>query len=267
MTTEVIFEHQGPIGRITFSQPKGINIFSTSVLAALEARLDEVAKHPEIRVLILTGSGKTFVAGADISEMAAAARDTGNMFSRRGHAGMDKLANIEQVVTIAAINGPAFGGGCEMACACDLRVMANEAKIGVPEVKLGLIPGWGGTQRLRLLLGPGEARRLVFTGEPLDGQAALKIGLVNMAVPAAELMTAVNALANQILANGPTAVRMAKRALLAMDKMLLEKGLLAEAGAFGEAFKHPESSDGLKAFLEKRPPSWQKPCGCGCEKA
>jgi enoyl-CoA hydratase len=258
MQTEVLLEQQGAVGRITFSHPKGVNIFSTKVLAALEARLDEVARHPEIRVLIITGSGKTFVAGADIAEMSAAARDTGFAFSRRGHAGMDRLANFEQAVTIAAINGPAFGGGCELACACDLRVMANEAKIGVPEVKLGLIPGWGGTQRLRLLLGPGEARRLVFTGEPLDGLAAERIGLVNKSVPAAELMTTVDALANQILANGPTAVRMAKRALLALDQPWLEKGLVVEAEAFGEAFRHPESSEGLKAFLEKRPPNWSK---------
>lgn len=256
MTTEVLFEQQGPIGRITFSHPKGVNIFSTQVLAALEARIDEIAKHPEIRVVIITGSGKTFVAGADISEMASAPRDTGFAFSRRGHAGMDKLANFEQAVIIAAINGPAFGGGCEMACACDLRVMANEAKIGVPEVKLGLIPGWGGTQRLRLLVGPGIARRLVFTGEPLDGPTAERIGLVEKSVPAAELMTTVDALAKQILANGPTAVRMAKRSLLALDRAWLEKGLVAEAEAFGEAFRHPESSEGLKAFLEKRPPNW-----------
>lgn len=256
MSTEVSLEVQGPIGRIVFASPKGVNVFSTSVLASLEARLDEVAKHPEIRVLIVTGSGKTFVAGADIVEMSAADRSTGRPFSRRGHAGLDKLAHLEQAVTIAAINGAAFGGGCELACACDLRIMANEAKIGVPEVKLGLIPGWGGTQRLRLLVGPGAAKRLVFTGEALDGPAAERIGLVNQAVPAAELEATVGAVARQILANGPLAVRMAKRALLALDKAWLEDGLKAEAEAFGEAFGSPQAAEGLKAFLEKRPPNW-----------
>ena len=256
MSTEVLFEQEGPIGRITFSGPKGINVFSTAVLESLEARLDEVAKRPEIRVLILTGNGKTFVAGADIAEMSASGPDAGEGFSKRGQACFAKLAGFEQAVTIAAINGAALGGGCELAAACDLRVMAEEAKIGVPEVKLGLIPGWGGTQRLRLLIGSSEAKRLVFTGEPLDGKAAERIGLVNMTVTAAELMTVVDDLARKILANGPTAVRMAKRALLALDEAWLEQGLPAEAEAFGEAFASLQGREGLRAFLEKRAPNW-----------
>jgi len=256
MSTEVLYEQEGPIGRITFSEPKGVNVFSTPVVAALEEKLDEIARHPEVRVLIVTGSGKTFVAGADIAEMSSADRDSGKTFSRRGQSGMSKLAGFQQAVTIAAINGAAFGGGCELALACDLRVMASEAKIGVPEVKLGLIPGWGGTQRLRLLVGPTVARRLVFTGEPLDGPAAQRIGLVNMAVPGSELMTAVETLAKQILANGTTAVRQAKQAMLASDAVWLERGLAAEAEAFGEAFAGEEAQEGLKAFLEKRKPNW-----------
>ncbi len=256
MATDVVFEAEGPIGRITFSGPKGINVFSTAVLQSLEARLDEVAKRPEIRVLILTGSGKTFVAGADIAEMSASGPDAGEDFSKRGQACFAKLAGFEQAVTIAAINGVALGGGCEVAAACDLRIMAEEAKIGVPEVKLGLIPGWGGTQRLRLLVGSSEAKRLVFTGEPVDGKAAERIGLVNQAVPGAELMTVVDELAKKILANGPTAVRMAKRALLDLDKAWLEQGLPVEAAAFGDAFASPQGREGLKAFLEKRAPNW-----------
>ncbi len=256
MSTEVKYKQDGPIGRITFTSPKGVNVFSTKVLEALEARLDEAAKSPDLRVLILTGDGKTFVAGADIAEMSSSPADVGKAFSQRGQRGMDRVANFEQAVTIAAINGVTFGGGCELAAACDLRIMAKEAKIGVPEVRLGLIPGWGGTQRLRLIVGPGMARELVYTGEPLTGDQAERIGLVNKAVPAAELMQAVDEMAKKIIAVGPYAVRMAKRAFINADAAWLEKGLLGEAEAFGEAFGSPQGREGLKAFLEKRAADW-----------
>lgn len=256
MATEVLYEKQGPIGRITFSTPSGINILSTPVVQALVARLDEIEEDPEVRVLILTGSGKTFLAGADIAEMSSAPADTGRTFSQRGQDGLNRLAQLEEAVTIAAINGAAMGGGCELAMACDLRVITSEARIGVPEVRLGLIPGWGGTQRLLALLGPARARRLVFTGEPINGELAAGIGLANEAVPASELMATAEALANQILKSGPTAVRRAKRAMCLAERAWLEKGLLAENEAFGEAFGSDEGQEGLKAFLEKRKPNW-----------
>jgi enoyl-CoA hydratase len=256
MPTEVLYEQHGPIGRITFTTSTGINILSTPAVKALEARLDEIAAHPEVRVVILTGAGKTFIAGADISEMSGADPSAGQAFSQRGQAGLNKLARFEHAVTIAAINGAAMGGGCELAMACDLRVIAIDAKIGTPEVKLGLLPGWGGTQRALALLGPARARRLVFTGEPISGQLAAEIGLVNEAVPASELMTTAEMLAKQVLACGPAAVRFAKRAMCAAEESWLEKGLFAEAIAFGEVFGGAEAREGLKAFLEKRKPAW-----------
>ncbi len=258
-TTEVLYQQDGPIGRITFSTPSGINILSTPVLEALGARLDEIARQPEVRVLILTGAGKTFLAGADISEMSSTANDAGRAFSTRGQAALNKLARFEHAVTIAAINGAAMGGGCELALACDLRVIAQEAKIGLPEVRLGLIPGWGGTQRTLALLGPARARRLVLTGGPVTGDLAGEIGLVNEAVPATEVMAAAEAIAGQILAGGPAAVRAAKRVICTAEAAWQERGLSAEAEAFGEAFGGPEGREGLQAFLEKRRPSWATP--------
>lgn len=256
MSTEVKYEQNGPIGLITFTSPKGVNVFSTKVIAAMEARLDEAAKSPELRVVIITGDGRTFAAGADIVEMTSSPADVGKAFSQRVQRGMNKLATYEHAVTIAAINGLALGGGCELAAACDLRIMAKEAKIGVPEVKLGLIPGWGGTQRLRLLVGPGKAREMVLTGEALTSDEAERIGLVNKVVPAAELMAAAEEMAKKIIAAGPMAVRLAKRAFINADAAWLEKGLLGEAEAFGEAFGSPQGREGLKAFLEKRAPDW-----------
>ncbi len=258
MSTEILYEQAGPVGRITFSSPTGVNILSTKVLTSLEARLNEIAQHTEVRVLILTGAGKTFLAGADIAEMSSSALEEGQSFSQRGQAALNKLASYYHAVTIAAINGAALGGGCELALACDLRVMAKEAKIGLPEVRLGLIPGWGGTQRALHLLGPARARRLVFSGEPLTGELAAEIGLVNECVPAAELMKTAESLAASILASGATAVRFAKRAICTAEAAWLEDGLFAEAEAFGEVFRGGEAREGLKAFLEKRKPNWPK---------
>ena len=258
MATEVLYDEKGAIGRITFSTPSGINILSTPVVKALEARLDDIAQRPAVRVLILTGAGKTFLAGADISEMSGADTDAGQGFSQRGQAGLNRLARFEHAVTIAAINGAALGGGCELALACDLRIISTQAKIGLPEVKLGLLPGWGGTQRALALLGPGAARRLVFTGEPVTAEIAAKIGLVEEAVAPGELMTTAEVIAQKILTSGPTAVRFAKRAMCAAEMAWLENGLFAESVAFGDIFGGPEAREGLKAFLEKRKPAWVK---------
>lgn len=261
MSTAIVYQQDGPIGRITFKSPNGINLLSVPLMAALEARLDDVAQRPEIRVLILTGEGKTFIAGADIAEMHSAPGDFGKAFSQRGQRCMKKLTRFEHAVTIAAINGPALGGGCEVALACDLRVMAHEARIGFPEVKLGLIPGWGGTQRAFALMGPARARRMLFTGDHLTGRAAVELGLVNEAVPLAELASEVESLARQILSAGPSAVRLAKRVVCAEEDSWLEKGLAGEAEAFGEAFLGTEAREGLQAFLEKRQPNWGQGAG------
>lgn len=256
MGTEVRLEHDGPIARITFHSPNGINMLSTASMAALEAHLKEVEQHSEIRIVIFSGEGRTFVAGADIAELSAAPGDAGRTLSRRGQQCMNKIANFEHAVTIAAINGHALGGGCELAIACDLRVMAEDATIGFPEVSLGLIPGWGGTQRIFLQLGPAKARRMILTGTPLTGKVAAEAELVNEAVPAEDVMKKADELARQVLDRGPSAVRRVKRVMCATEAAWFERGLSLEREAFGEAFIGEEAREGLKAFLEKRKPAW-----------
>jgi enoyl-CoA hydratase/carnithine racemase len=226
------------------------------LLEALDARLNEVSKHPEVRVLILRGSQRAFMAGTDINEMQMSAAGAGKVLSQRGQRCMNKLATFEQAVTIAAIEGPMVGSGFELALACDLRIMAEDAKVGFPEVRLGLIPAWGGTQRAAAIIGPARMRRLVFTGQVFSGRIAAENGLVNEAVPAGEVMPLVETIARQILANGPQAVRLAKRVLCMQETSWLEPGWIAEAEAFGEAFSSDEAREGMKAFLEKRVADW-----------
>jgi len=256
MPTEVMFESAGAVGRMTFSDAKGVNILSTPVFDQIERRLDEIARAPAMRVLILTGAGKTFVAGADIAEMNAASPDAGKAFSQRGQRCLNRLARFDQCVTIAAINGAALGGGCELALACDMRIISEEAKIALPEVKLGLIPGWGGTQRTYALLGAGGARKLLFTGEAITGKQAADMGLAEEAVAKDQVVTRAEEIAKQILTGGPEAIRAAKRVMLAGDDARMKEGFAAEAAAFGEVFGHDEGREGLKAFLEKRKASW-----------
>jgi enoyl-CoA hydratase len=256
MSTQIEFSAEGGIGRLTFRDEKGVNVISTPFLKLLDQRLDEAGRDESVRVLILSGAGKTFLAGADIEEMSKASPDAGRSFSELGKRVFDKLAYFEPAVTIAAINGAALGGGCEVTLACDLRIMSNAAKIGMPEVKLGLIPGWAGTQRSLLLVGPARAKRLVFTGVALDAKTAVEIGLVNEAVEPDQLLPATEKLAREILANGPTAVRLAKRAMAATEKALLAAGQHNETAAFVEAFAGEEGREGCRAFLEKRKANW-----------
>lgn len=174
---------------------------------------------------------------------------------------MNRLAHFKHAVTIAAINGSALGGGFELALACDLRVMAENALIGFPEVSLGLIPGWGGTQRAFALIGPARVRRMLLTGERINAKTAFEIGLANECVPLDQLMIRAEALAKGILANGPSAVRLAKHVLCAHEAAWLERGFAGEAECFGKAFINEESREGLRAFLEKRTPSWAASLG------
>lgn len=255
MSTTVSYSGGAAIGRLTFSSPKGVNVISTPFLNQLDGVLAEIERDTAVRAVIVTGAGKTFLAGADIAEMSAAPPDAGREFARLGKRVFDRLAALP-CPTIAAINGAALGGGCEIALACDLRVMARPAKIGMPEVKLGLIPGWGGTQRAMLLLGPARAKRIVFCGEPLDAQIAVEIGLVNDAVEPEQLIATCEQLAAPIIAGGPMAVRLAKRAMNRAEAELLKVGMAEETAAFGEAFGSDQGREGCMAFLEKRPAKW-----------
>ncbi|HDQ99212.1 MAG TPA: crotonase [candidate division WOR-3 bacterium] len=244
------------IGWLRFNRPP-VNALNSALVREIEAAFDWFADRDEVRVIILTGEGKAFVAGADIAEMSAFTPLEARAFARRGHRALGRIQEIEKPV-IAAINGFALGGGCEIALACDIRVMAEGAMIGQPEVKLGLIPGFGGTQRLARLVGPGLAKELVFSGDSIGAVEALRIGLVNRVVPAAELIEQVTAMAKKIAANGPAAVRLAKTVINRGLDSNLTTGNSYEVEAFGVCFSSGEPAEGTKAFLEKRRPDWSK---------
>lgn len=244
----------GPVGRLTFDRPP-VNALNTETVVEIERAMDWFEDQEDVLVIIMTGAGKAFVAGADIAEMSGFTPMQAREFARNGHRALGRIAGIEGPV-IAAVNGFALGGGCEIALACDIRVMADTAKIGQPEVKLGLIPGFGGTQRLARLVGPGKAKELVFSGDPLDAAEALRIGLVNRVVPAAELEEAVIGLAGRLAANGPTAVKLAKTCINRGLDVDLNTGNAFEVEAFNVCFSSGEPAEGTKAFLEKRKANW-----------
>jgi enoyl-CoA hydratase len=244
------------IGWLRFNRPP-VNALNSRTVLEIEAAFDRFAEQEEVRVIILTGEGKAFVAGADIAEMRGFTPLEAREFARRGHRALNRVQDIEKPV-IAAINGFALGGGCEIALACDLRVMAEGALIGQPEVKLGLIPGFGGTQRLARLVGPGVAKEMVFTGESVSAAEALRVGLVNRVVPGTELLAQVTAMAQKMVANGPTAVRLAKTVINRGLDSNLTTGNSYEVEAFNVCFSSGEPAEGTAAFLEKRKANWEK---------
>ncbi|MFO7675267.1 MAG: enoyl-CoA hydratase-related protein [bacterium] len=242
------------IGWLRFNRPP-VNALNSRMVLEIESAFEEFAAEDPVRVIILTGEGKAFVAGADIAEMRRFTPLEAREFARRGHRAMGRIQEIEKPV-IAAVNGFALGGGCEIALACDIRLMADGALIGQPEVKLGLIPGFGGTQRLARLVGPGAAKELVFSGENIGAAEALRIGLVNRVVPAAELIEQATALARKMIANGPTAVRLAKTVINRGLDSNLTTGNSYEVEAFNVCFSSGEPAEGTAAFLEKRKAKW-----------
>ena len=244
------------IGWLRFDRPP-VNALSTALVLELSQAMDWFAAQDDVFVIVLTGEGKAFVAGADIAEMSAFTPMQARVFAQNGHRAMAKIANIEKPV-IAAINGFALGGGCEIALACDIRVLADTAKIGQPEVNLGLIPGFGGTQRLARLVGPGIAKELIWTADALDANEALRIGLANKVVPADQLIPAVTEMAKKIAGKGPTAVRLAKSCINRGLDCDLGTGNAYEIEAFGVCFASKEPAEGTAAFLGKRKPDWTK---------
>lgn len=240
------------IATITLNRPEALNAFNTAQLEDLIAALRSVRENPDVRCLIVTGSGdRAFAAGADIKEMAELSAAEGYAFGKLGHAVTRGLAELPQP-TIAAVNGYAFGGGCELALAADIRLAADNAVFAQPEVSLGIPPGWGATQRLPRLVGPGVAAELIFSGRRVKADEAMRIGLVNAVHPAAELLPAANALATTIAANSPRAVRAAKRALAVAFGSTVDSGLAAELDLFGAAFGTADQREGMRAFVEKR---------------
>lgn len=253
MYQHLLFEVKASIAYITINNPKSVNALNTATLTELNDCLTQVEKSKEARVVIVTGSGaKAFAAGADISEMVSATAEEGRTMALLADETFCRLERMPQV-SIAAVNGYALGGGCELAMACDIRIAADNAVFGQPECGLGILPGFGGTQRLPRLIGKGRAKELIFTCDRIDAQEAYCIGLVNKVVPKEELMEACETMAKKILSKGSYAVTLAKACVESGMDTDLENGLRMEATTFGMSFATHDKVEGMRAFLEKRP--------------
>jgi enoyl-CoA hydratase len=249
--------HGEHVSIVTINRPEALNAFNTDLLRELLGVFERVAADPSIRAVVLTGGGeRSFVAGADIKEMALLSEAEGREFGELGHATPNRIGSMPQPV-IAAVNGFAFGGGCELAIACDFRIASENAQFAQPEVSLGIPPGWGASQRLPRLIGPGLAADLILTGRRIKAEEALRIGLVNQVVPLADLMPTAIALAEQIAGNSPRAVTSAKRLMRRAFDGSLDDGLAAEIDAFAGAFGTPDQREGMAAFVEKRSPIYE----------
>lgn len=247
-------DHQDQIALITINQPERLNALDSDALRSLFLRIQEASLHPEVRAIVLTGAGdRAFVAGADIKEMASLSHEAGRAFGSLGHAVTSALEEAPQPV-IAAVNGFAFGGGCELALACDIRLASPNAVFAQPEVSLGIPPGWGGSQRLPRIVGPGIASELIFTGRRVDAEEALRIGLVNAIHPVSDLVPKAIELARLIAANSPQSVQSAKRLIAHTRGSTYRDGLAEELSAFASAFGTPDQREGMTAFVEKRKP-------------
>ena len=247
------FEKKNLIAYITVDRPKVLNALNMATMQELKQAFAVVKDDDEVRVVILTGAGeKAFVAGADIGELSQHTPVSAKAYTHQGQAIIDAIENLGKPV-IACVNGFALGGGCELAMACTMRLASENAKIGQPEVKLGIIPGYGGSQRLPRLVGKGLAMQHVLTGEPISAQEAYRIGLVNEVVAAAELMPRAEAIAHKIIANAPLAVQYAMEAVNKGLDMTLAEGLYLEAVLFAVSCSTEDKKEGTTAFLEKRP--------------
>ena len=254
MTYEnILLEKKNAIAYVTINRPKVLNALNTATITELGVAFQEIKNDAAIRVAILTGAGeKAFVAGADIGELAKQDAVSGKEYAHRGQSVLDLIENLGKPV-IACINGFALGGGCELALACTMRVASDNAKLGQPEVKLGIIPGYGGSQRLARLVGKGLAMQIVLAGEMITAQEAHRIGLVNEVTSPAELIPRAEAIAAKIIANAPLAVQYAMEAVNKGMEMTLAEGLFLEAALFGVCCATSDKAEGTAAFLEKRP--------------
>ena len=252
----LLLDARPPLAVVTLNRPKVLNALNAVTFAELDAVFGTLATDPAIRVILLTGAGRAFAAGADIGELVAATAEDGAAFSLRGQQVIRHIETLGKPV-IACIQGFALGGGCELAMACTLRLAADDARLGQPEVKLGVIPGYGGTQRLPRLVGRGAALKLLLTGEMIPAEEALRIGLVDEVVPAVELMQRAEALARSIAAQAPLAVA---ETLHVVDEGLdvtIGAALRLEAEHFGRLCGTADKAEGTRAFLEKRAPVWK----------
>ncbi len=253
----LIVEKRENIAIVTINRPKVLNALNATVIEELEKAFIELKNDPEVGAVILTGAGeKAFVAGADISGLVELNPLEGKMFAEKGQAVFNLIENLGKPV-IAAINGFALGGGCELAMACTIRIASEKAKLGQPEVNLGIIPGYGGTQRLPRLVGKGRAMELILTGRMVDANEAYQIGLVNKVVPPEKLLDEAIEMAKLILTKGPLAVKFAMEAVNRGLEVSLEDGLKIEADLFGMCCATEDKVEGTKAFLEKRKPNFK----------
>jgi enoyl-CoA hydratase len=253
----LLFDVRDGIAFITINRPDKLNALNDQVMLELSHAVDRIATEAEIKGAILTGAGpKSFVAGADIGDLSRQGPFDGKARAQRGQAVLRRLETCGKPV-IAAINGFALGGGCELAMACHIRIASENAKFGQPEVKLGIAPGYGGTQRLPRIVGKGIALQLILTAEMIDAQEAYRIGLVNKVVPAGDLLAESEKMMRGILAMGPLAVRLAIEAIDQGLEMSLDEGLLLEANHFGLLAATQDMKEGTTAFLEKRAAKFQ----------
>jgi enoyl-CoA hydratase/carnithine racemase len=251
--SNVLYEQRGALAYVTVNRPKVLNALNGATWRDLRSAFENAQNDPAVRGVILTGAGdKAFIAGADIGELAQATATDAERSSRRGQEVLDFIENLGKPV-VAAINGFALGGGCETAMACTIRIAVDHAKFGQPEVKLGLLPGGGGTQRLPRLIGKGRALQLILSGGLISAQEAYRIGLVNEIVPATALIPRAEAILNEIAANAPIAIQYALNATNKGMETSQSEGLALEASYFGLCAGTEDKKEGTSAFLQKRP--------------
>jgi enoyl-CoA hydratase len=253
----ILFSVDNGIALLRFNRPKALNALNPTAISDLSACVDQVAADPSVKALILTGEGeKAFIAGADISGFPSLSGPEGKKFALLGQAVLAKLEALP-IPVIAAVNGFALGGGLEVALACHLRVFAENAVVGLPEVTLGIIPGYGGTQRLPRVIGKGLALEMILTGKKIDAQEAYRIGLANSVVPVGKAVEEAQALAGKILRNGPVAISYALEAVNHGTEMSITDGFTLEAALFGNVCATTDKNEGAAAFLEKRRPVYK----------
>lgn len=252
----LLLKKEGNVAILSINRPKALNALNTSVLEELNQAINTIEKDEEIYVVVITGEGKAFVAGADITEMKDKTPEEAREFANLGLEVFRKIELMEKPV-IAAVNGFALGGGCELAMSCDIRVAGEKAKFGQPEVGLGITPGFAGTQRLARLVGAAKAKELIFTGDMISAAEAEKIGLVNKVVSQEELMEKAMDLANKIASKGQLAVRYSKKAINRGIETDIETGMALERELFALCFATEDQKEGMTAFVEKRKPNFK----------
>ena len=250
--TNLLYDAEDSIALVTVNRPEKLNPLNLDTVDALDACFTDIASDPDVKAVILTGAGeKAFVAGADINQLTELSALGGQQWGLRGQQVFSKIENLTKPV-IAAVNGYALGGGLELAMSCHIRIASDNAKLGQPEVKLGIVPGYGGTQRLPRLVGKGRALEMILTGDPVSAEEASRIGLVNRVVPREELIPAARRIASRILENGPAAVALCLQAVNRGMEMPLDAALTFEASQFGLSCATEDIREGTRAFLEKR---------------